>query len=553
MLFCKYKHAMLCGIGERRLITVKKQFGIALVTALLMLLTFALCASAAGTATVVYLSGSGNNEADGLTPETAVAGLNAAYNLLDPDKDCTVVLCGAFSQSTHFARAHSAKSITITSVYGGVDYRDSGAVYKTSKYARFGLADDTTFENVTFASADGTSFMVVGQHHAVTIGEGVAMNNYTGGDIGKAFWVVGSVQHNFGGAAGPKYVDRPTATHVTVLSGSDMIVVGGPRQFGTAQGVTASNACTYGDINVHIGGTAAVNELYAAGYQSRNTTVGSVRVEVFGDASVGAVYGAGVHNVAASDLTLLWTGGEVGSFAMKPNGSVGLTAAGAVTLEATDEAQASDSYTAIAMGGDFTDFTTHTHDFDYTNGKVLTPATCQAEGKVLYPCKTCSATEEGVLGKTEHNYGDWMVETPADFGVKGVEKRTCTVCNVSETRDIPAITAKLELGSVSAATDKTGAGTIRLIAKLVTTADATVTRYGIFVAKTDVIGSAKVAEWTATDGTETAFALDLAEIPQSELDTTIYAWAFVEADGVQYTLPIAAGVSVNTIIEQMGA
>ena len=86
-----------------------------------------------------------------------------------------------------------------------------------------------------------------------------------------------------------------------------------------------------------------------------------------------------------------------------------------------------------------------------------------------------------------------------------------------------------------------------------TTADATVNRYGIFVAKTDAIGSAKVAEWTATDGTETAFALDLTEIPQSELDTAIYAWAFVEADGVQYTLPIAVGVSVNTIIEQMGA
>ena len=531
---------------------MKKQFGIALVTALLMLLTFALCASAAGTAEVVYLSGSGDNAADGLTAETAVASINTAYNLLDPDKDGTVVLCGAFSQSTHFARAHSAKSITITSVYGGVDYRDSGAVYKTSKYARFGLADDTTFENVTFESSDGTSFMVVGQHHAVTIGEGVVMNNYTGGDIGKAFWVVGSVQWGFGGAAGPKYVDRPTATNVTVLSGNDMIVVGGPRQFGTAQGVTASNACTYGDINVHIGGTAAVNELYAAGYQSRNTTVGSVRVEVFGNASVGAVYGAGVHNVAASDLTLLWTGGEVGSFAMKPNGSVGLTAAGEVTLEATDEAQASDSYTAIAMSG-FTAYATHTHDFDYTNGKVLTPATCVAEGKVLYPCKTCSATEEGILGKTEHTYGDWEVVTPADFGVKGEKKRTCTVCNVSETREIPAITAKLEPGSVSAATDKTGTGTIRLIATLKTTADANVIRYGIFVAKTDAIGSAKVAEWTVTDGTETAFALDLAEIPHGELDTAIYAWAFVEADGVQYTLPIAAGVSVNTIIEQMGA
>ena len=74
------------------------------------------------------------------------------------------------------------------------------------------------------------------------------------------------------------------------------------------------------------------------------------------------------------------------------------------------------------------------------------------------------------------------------------------------------------------------------------------TRSGIFVAGTDAIGTAKVAEWTATVGTETAFALDLSAIPHSELGTPIYAWAFVEADGMLIPLPIAAGMSVNTII-----
>ena len=49
-------------------------------------------------------------------------------------------------------------------------------------------------------------------------------------------------------------------------------------------------------------------------------------------------------------------------------------------------------------------------------------------------------------------------------------------------------------------------------------------------------------------GTETTLVLDLAFIPHDELDTPVYAWAFVEADGVQITLPIAVGTSVNTII-----
>lgn len=529
---------------------MKKQFGIALVTALLMLLTFALCASAAGTATVVYLSGSGDNAADGLTPETAVAGLNAAYNLLDPNKDGTVVLCGEFTQNGHFARAHSAKSITFTSVYGGVDYRESGAVYKVNGN-RFALADDTTFENITFESLGGT-FLLIGQHHAVTIGEGVEMNNFKGADYNKAFWVVGSVQHNFGGAAGPKYVDRPTATNVTVLSGSDMIVVGGPRQFGTAQGVTAANACTYGDINVRIGGMAEVNELYAAGYQSRNTTVGSVSVEVFGDASVGAVYGAGIHNAAASDLTLLWTGGTVGSFAMKPNGSVGLTASGAVVLETTEDVRYGDSYATVAASG-FTAQKLHTHDFDYDNGKVLIPATCLEDGTALYTCKTCSATEEGTLAKTGHTYGAWTVVTPADFGVAGEEKRTCENCDAFETRVIPAITAKLETVSVSALSDENGIGAIRLIAKLSTTADAVVTNYGIFVAKTDAIGTAKMVAYTETTENETSFALDISEIPHGELGTAIYAWAFATVDGEQIALPILVGASVDGILTEMGA
>lgn len=529
---------------------MKKHFGIALVMALLMLLTFALCASAAGTATVVYLSGSGNNEADGRTPETAVAGLNAAYNLLDPNEDCTVVLCGEFTQNGHFARAHSAKSITFTSVYGDVDYRESGAVYKVNGN-RFALADDTTFENITFESL-GSTFLLIGQHHAVTIGEGVEMNNFKGADYNKAFWVVGGVQWNFGGAAGPKYVDRPTATNVTVLSGSDMIVVGGPRDFSTKNKVAKSNACTYGDINVHIGGMAEVNELHAAASSCAYTTVGDVNVEIFGDASVGKIYGSYTHNVTASNFKLLWTSGTVGSFAMKPNGSVGLTASGDVILETTEDVRYSDSYATVAASG-FTTQELHTHDFDYDNGKVLTPATCLEDGTALYTCKTCSATEEGTLAKTGHTYGAWTVVTSADFGVAGEEKRTCENCDAFETRVIPAITAKLEKVSVSAMSDENGIGAIRLIAKLSTTADAVVTNYGIFVAKTDAIGTAKMVAYTETTENETSFALDITEIPHGELGTAIYAWAFATVDGEQIALPILVGASVDGILTEMGA
>lgn len=530
------------------------KFGIALVAALLMLLTCALCASAAGTATVVYL---GDKGGDGLTPETATSSINTAYSLLDPDKDCTVVLCGKFAQVGNFARGHAAKSITITSVYDGVDYRKSGAVYKTSKSARFGLADDTTFENMTFESSDGTSFLVVGQHHAVTIGEGVTMNNFVGTADGNAFWIVGGCQWGFGGGpTGATYttdalknlMQKPT--DVTVLSGNDMIVVGGPRGNSGAE----ANRITGGDIHITIGGTARVAKLDAAGSGSKYTDVGNINVRVIGG-SVNYLYGTRVNNMTAQNFTLLWTGGSIATFKMMPSGTaanpVGLRIAdgGDITLEATADIQSSSSYAVIYASG-FTAKATHEHDFDTENGKVLTPATCRAEGKALCTCKTCSATEEVTLPKTNHAFGEWTTTTPAGFGTKGEEKRTCAYCNVSETREIPAQTAKLELGSnsLSAETNKAGEGTIRMIVKLVTAADANVTRYGIFVAKTSAIGDAKLVAYTKAPGTETTLILDLAFIPHDELDTPVYAWAFAEADGVQITLPLAVGASVNTII-----
>ena len=406
-------------------------------------------------------------------------------------------------------------------MYGGVDYRkaeNGGAVYKLEKGGknkdispRFGLADDTTFENITFEAAD-CSFLLVAQHHVLTIGEGVKMKNFNSQEDGKAFWIVGGCQWGFGGGPTSKtYTTDPLKalmqkpTDVTVMSGNDMIVVGGPRGNSGAE----ANRIHGGDIRVTIGGSAQITKLDAAGSGSKYTDVGNINVRVIGG-SVTNLYGARLNNMTAKNFTVLWAGGSISKFRMMPSGTnetVGLSIAdgGAVTLEAAAAVRTASNFSAVAE--------------QFNNVECL-----------------------------DHAFGKWTTTTPAGFGTKGEEKRICKNCDVFETREIPALTAKLELGSISAMTDKAGVGTIRMIAKLTTTEEANVTRYGIFVARTDAIGTAKVAEWTATTGAETAFALDLSEIPHSELGTPIYAWAFFEADGELISLPIAAGVSVNTII-----
>ena len=462
---------------------------------ILALGALSVAASAAGTATVVYLADGGSG--DGTAPESPVGTLTAAYDALDLTKDCTVVLCGKFTQTANFTRKEAyTGSVTMTSVYGGTDYRESGAVYEF-KNNRFYLWGETTFENMHFNTTAGTFLLVVAQHNKVTVGEGVTITGakLTGATVATSFSILGGYQDGASTTANTLDID------ITVLSGSKIYIVAFARGNKGAPSYT-------GTANIKIGGNAGVSGLHLSGVDRNNIAYGTTKAEITGGATVGTIYGA-TQRVTLNSLALTWRSGTIDKFVPALSGA-SITYTNGALLKVSDTARAESNFDTVAA---------------------------------LFDTVEC----------IEHTYGDWTVVTPADFGVKGEEKRTCSVCGVSETREIPAITAKLEPGSVSAATDKTGAGTIRLIAKLKTTADATVARYGIFVAKTDAIGSAKLVSYTETTGTETAFALDLTEIPQSELDTAIYAWAFVEADGVQYTLPIAVGVSVNTIIEQMGA
>ncbi len=449
--------------------------------------------------TVVYLADGGTG--NGMTPGSPVGSLTKAYDALDLSKDCTVVLVGKFTQNANFTRTASyTGSVTLTSVYGSTDYRKTNnAVYEVNN-KRFYLFGETTFEHMDF-NVTGDFMLTIAQHNKITVGEGVTItgSKLSGGTVAKAFSILGGYQDETSTAANGKDTD------ITVLSGSKIYIVAFARgRSGGANADSRKGPQTYtGTANIKIGGNAGVSGLLLSGVDRNNIAYGTTKVEITDNATVGTIYGA-THKVTLNGFELTWRSGTIGKFVPALSGA------------------------SIA----------------YTETPVLKAAAAvRAESNF-----DTVAKQFDNVACIDHAFGEWTATTPAGFGTKGEEKRTCKNCDVFETREIPALTAKLELGSISAMTDKTGAGTIRMIANLTTTADANVTRYGIFVARTSAIGDAKVAEWTATTGAETAFALDLSEIPHSELDTPIYAWAFVETDGVQITLPIAAGVSVNTII-----
>ena len=114
---------------------------------------------------------------------------------------------------------------------------------------------------------------------------------------------------------------------------------------------------------------------------------------------------------------------------------------------------------------------------------------------------------------------------------------------------IKAVSVDLDAADISAAVYTDGKATVRYITKLTTDNATTVESYGIMIAQSAEKANVKSAVLTdGFEGGETTFAVDLVGIPESALDTAVYAWAYVNlAGGVQIVLPIDA-VTVNGII-----
>ena len=92
----------------------------------------------------------------------------------------------------------------------------------------------------------------------------------------------------------------------------------------------------------------------------------------------------------------------------------------------------------------------HVHTIQAVAAKA---STCEVAGNIAhYECSSCHRlfsdangenqlnTEDVVIAALGHDWGEWVVTTPAQVGVKGVETRTCSRDNNhTETREIPAL------------------------------------------------------------------------------------------------------------------
>ena len=305
----------------------------------LLLATALLVTASAADGTVVYLKDGGTG--NGSSPDTAVGSLQQAYKALDLSKDCTVVVCGAYTQTATFDYGTDyTGSVTVTSVYGGKDYRARGAVYKFDP-ARFVCYGATVFENLRF-EALGTNLLVVGQHHPVTIGEGVTMagDKMTGGSIAKAFCILGGYQKGQG--------DPPTEsdadTNITVLSGSKLYIVPFSREIMGAYTGTA---------HVLVGGNADVTVLHGSSAYPGGITLGDVEITVTGNAHIKNFYGC-TQDTQVNSYRFNWESGTIDFFAWVCPYTAGkmLTVLGQTELTVSSAAKQAGNFAEIAANFD---------------------------------------------------------------------------------------------------------------------------------------------------------------------------------------------------------
>lgn len=288
-----------------------------------------------GTLTTVYLKDDGKG--NGASPDAPTGNMVDAYNALDLSKDCTVVITGRYTQSSHFVYGIDyTGSVTLTSVYGGVDYRESGASFEFVP-SRFVLFGKTTFENID-CKALGTNLLIVAQHHTVTVGEGVSItgDQLRGTTIGNSFAILGGYQKDQNDPPAASDAD----TNITVLSGSKIYIVAFSRQILGEYTGTA---------HIKIGGNADVSAVHASAAYPDDVKVGKTEVEVTDNARVGILYGT-TQVTAQDSLTVTWRSGNIEKCEIlctaTPNARIEYK--NGKVLKVSDAARAAESFAAVS-------------------------------------------------------------------------------------------------------------------------------------------------------------------------------------------------------------
>ena len=250
---------------------------------------------------VVYVKTGGMKSGKGETPETALDSLAKAVGLLR-DGGGTVVISGAYSLQYEMYLPHHTGNITITSVYGGTDYRKSGAKLGLPKSLYF--YGDYKLDDLNIVS-EADNMIIICNYNNVTFGKNIKS---TLADGIKTYPLI-LVGHNVGlGDAFEEDLTLHGECNITVESGDWSYLRGGNRRANQAYPNFGSDADAVlnitisggkfhnksgtnlfcgtgmggfdGTLNLTITGGEFLGDVYAVGRSGTNTT--STKAEMTG-------------------------------------------------------------------------------------------------------------------------------------------------------------------------------------------------------------------------------------------------------------------------------
>ena len=256
---------------------------------------------------VVYVSAAGKRTNGGTSPSDAVDTLGLAVAMLR-EKGGTVVVCGPL-ETMELHLVACGGPVTVTSVYGGVDYRTKGARLSVKGAVTLGSA--LVLEELTVnGAASGKSINC--NYHNFTVGAGVSC---VGSDISI------NVGHRLGsGTILPEEVSCHADCTVQIESGKWWFIRGGNLR--TSGGNPIGTVDKGAKVSIYIcGGEFTATGTNVNSASGMNSCDGEVYMEISGGKFAGDVYAVrsvgtnttGQTATFSGNITLKITGGSFGA------------------------------------------------------------------------------------------------------------------------------------------------------------------------------------------------------------------------------------------------
>lgn len=255
---------------------------------------------------VVYISGQGNDNNDGITIDTAVATIDAAGEILK-NNGGTIVVCDDITISSSNAFPESTGKITITSKHNGVDYDAAIILAGTSKlYMEFN--SEYELNNITINKTNSGGGTEIFTGPMLTFGENVEIL-VNGGTVGS---------NNIGVRLGCKNKACESATFV-MNSGTLSYILGG------------NNFYDVNSSTITVGGTAAVIDHIQGGGTAKNVGTSVITI-TGGDIPTLYINGYGEADLGNSAIHI--SGGSIDRIATQR--TTGGIVTGNVEIQFTD-------------------------------------------------------------------------------------------------------------------------------------------------------------------------------------------------------------------------